>query len=88
MPTVLVTAGIREDKPPLLRHTMQQERALVSAKNDMLIPQIANQKLVLFTALDILLVNIRYWETLVLSTIKVSLIRTIVIILYQGKVIS
>ena len=35
MPTVLVTAGIREENPPHERLTPQQERALTSSENDM-----------------------------------------------------
>ena len=35
MPAVLATSGIREEKPPRLGLTLQQERDLERAENDM-----------------------------------------------------
>ena len=88
MPTVLVAAGIREDNPPCLRFTPRPVRVLESAEKVMYIYGQGNLKPVSFTALDIILMNVSCWETLVLSTLKVSLLRTTEIILYQGKYLT
>ena len=88
MTTVLVIAGIREENPPRLRLTLQQERALASAKNDMCISWKVNQKPVSSMALEIILINVRSWDILVLSTLKISLLSNMGIIPYQGNVLT
>ena len=84
-PTVLVTAGKREDNPTRDILTQRWVGDMVSTENNMWISHRVNGKPVLSTAPGILLMNSRSREILVLSTLMVSLLRTAGIILYQGK---
>ena len=83
-PTVLVTSGKRQEKTPSHRITPRRVRALASTEKDMQIERRANRKYVLSTALGIIMMNARSWETQVISKIKVSLLRNAGIIPYQG----
>ena len=85
IPTVMVTAGKIDDNPPLHRITPRWVRALASAEKNMQIARQDNQKHVSFTALSITMMDVRSWETLAISALKVSLLRTMGIIPYQGE---
>ena len=63
-PTVLVTAGIREDKPPCHGLSLIRARALESAENNMQIARQENRKPVSSTDPDTLQNNVRSCETL------------------------
>ena len=85
MPTMLIRSGKREENHHRHRLTLWWVRALASAENIMYTAQRMNRKTVLSTALGILMINARSWETFMISTLKVSLLRTAVIIPYQLK---
>ena len=88
MPTVLVTEGILEKNQTFQRITPQWVRGLSSAENIYVDFLLGKLKTVSFTSPDILLMNVRSWDTLVLSKLNISLLSTMVIILYQGKQIK
>ena len=73
MPSVMVTAGKREDKPPRDILTPRRVRYLASVEKDMYTTQIVIQKPVSYMVPEIHQMNARSWETLVISMLKSDL---------------